>query len=254
MVKITNIGKHGFTIINNDAINDSKLSWRAKGILVYMRSRPDDWRFYSSEVAKHSTDGIKSLLSGLKELEDCGYLKRLQGKSKDGRFADLEWQIADTPAFLPQTVSRHAVKRQTVQRHAVKGTLLNTDSTNTDKQNTDSKDHSPVGTGQSQKRIDYAGLIQYLNDKSGKHFKDTANNRKLIAARLHDGHFSEESVRKAIDHVVESWSGDPKMDQYVRPTTIFKQSKFEDYVAAPPYNSRRKQTQEDGESYGGIVF
>lgn len=253
MVKVTNLGKHGFTIINNDAINDSKLSWRAKGILVYMRSRPDDWQFYSSEVAKHSTDGIKSLLSGLKELEDCGYLKRLQGKSKDGRFADLEWQIADTPAFLPQTVSRHAVKRQTVQRHAVKGTLLNTDPTNTDKQNIDSKDHSPVSTGQHPS-IDYSGIIGYLNQKSGKHFRDTAATRKLISARLNDGHFTEASVCQAIDNVVSSWSGDPKMDKYVRPTTIFKQSKFEDYVSAPPYNSRRKQTQEDGESYGGIVF
>ena len=253
MVKVTNLGKHGFTIINNDAINDSKLSWRAKGILIYIRSRPDDWQFYSSEVEKHATDGIKSLLSGLKELEDCGYLKRLQGKSKDGRFTELEWQIADTPAFLPQTVSRHAVSGHAVSGHAVKGTLLNTDPTNTDKQNTDSKDHSPVSTGQHPS-IDYSGIIGYLNQKSGKHFRDTDATRKLISARLNDGHFTEASVRQAIDNVVSSWSGDPKMDKYVRPTTIFKQSKFEDYVSAPPYNSRRKQTQEDGESYGGIVF
>jgi uncharacterized phage protein (TIGR02220 family) len=115
------------------------------------------------------------------------------------------------------------------------------------------KNHSPVSTGQHPS-IDYSGIIGYLNQKSGKHFRDTAATRKLISARLNDGHFTEASVRQAIDNVVSSWSGDPKMDKYVRPTTIFKQSKFEDYVSAPPYNSRRKQTQEDGESYGGIVF
>lgn len=254
MVKITNIGKHGFTMINNQVVTDPGLSWKAKGILLYMRSRPDNWQFYSTEVAKHATDGRASLMAGLRELQERGYLKRRQGKIKNGKFGDLEWTIADTPVFLPQTDFPAAEKPAAEKPSTENQPLLSTDSTNTDSNKTDGKDNSPVGTGQSQKRIDYAGLIKYLNDKSGKHFKDTANNRKLIAARLHDGHFSEESVRKAIDHVVESWSGDPKMDQYVRPTTIFKQSKFEDYVAAPPYNSRRKQTQEDGESYGGIVF
>lgn len=250
MVKVTNLGKHGFTIINNDAINDSKLSWRAKGILIYIRSRPDDWQFYSSEVEKHSTDGIKSLLSGLKELEDCGYLKRLQGKSKDGRFTELEWQIADTPAFLPQTVSRYAVSGHAVSGHAVKGTLLNTDSTNTDKPNTDSKDHSPVDTGQ-RPEPDYAGLIQYLNQKSGKHYRDTPTNRSLIKTRLSDG-ATVDDIKAAIDHVCAGWRG-TKMDQYIRPSTIFRASKFEGYVNSVPYAPHEEQQKGD-ESYGGVEF
>ena len=252
MVKVTNIGKHGFTIINNVAIIDPKLSWKAKGILAYMRSRPDDWQFYSTEVSKHSTDGMSSLLAGLRELEACGYLKRVQ-ENKHGKFSDLEWQIADTPAFLPQIGFPHTETPHAEKPHAENRALLNTDSTNTDKLNTDGKDHSPASAGQ-RPSIDYAGIIEYLNQKSGKHFRDTAATRKLIAARLNDGHFTEANVRQAIDNVVSSWSGDPKMDKYVRPSTIFKPSKFEDYVSAPPYGSRRKQTQEDGESYGGIVF
>lgn len=253
MVKITNVGKHGFTMINNQAVTDPSLSWKAKGILLYMRSRPDDWQFYSTEVAKRATDGRASLMAGLRELQERGYLKRRQGKIENGKFGDLEWTIADTPAFLPQTDFPAAEKPAAEKPSTENQPLLNTDSTNTDSNKTNGKDHSPVSTGQYPS-IDYSGIIGYLNQKSGKHFRDTTATRKLISARLNDGHFTEADVRRAIDNVVESWSGDSKMDQYVRPTTIFKQSKFEDYVAAPPYNSRRKQTQEDGESYGGIVF
>lgn len=249
MVKVTNLGKHGFTIVNNIALADSTLSWKAKGILAYMRSRPDDWQFYSSEVAKHSTDGMKSLLAGLRELEDRGYLKRFQEK-KQGKFSDLEWQIADTPAFLPQTGFGRAQNRHAENGRAQNGALLNTDGTNTDKPNTDSKDLSPVDTGQ-RPEPDYAKLVQYLNQRSGKHYRDTPTNRNLIKARFSDG-ATVDDIKAAIDHVCAGWRG-TKMDQYIRPSTIFRASKFEGYVNGVPYAPHEEQQKGD-ESYGGVEF
>ena len=66
----------GFTTVDNVVLNDTNLSWKAKGLFVYLWSQSDEWDFYESEVVKHSTDKIASLKSGLKELEQQGYLKR----------------------------------------------------------------------------------------------------------------------------------------------------------------------------------
>lgn len=112
------------------------------------------------------------------------------------------------------------------------------------------KNHSPVDTGQ-RPEPDYAGLIQYLNQKSGKHYRDTPTNRSLIKTRLSDG-ATVDDIKAAIDHVCAGWRG-TKMDQYIRPSTIFRASKFEGYVNSVPYAPHEEQQKGD-ESYGGVEF
>ena len=36
--------RHRFVIIDQRAIEDTRLSWAARGLLGYLLSRPDDWR------------------------------------------------------------------------------------------------------------------------------------------------------------------------------------------------------------------
>lgn len=65
-----------YVVMNRTALQDKRLSWKAKGIMAYMLSMPDDWIFYMEELTKHSTDGERSFRSGFKELTDLGYVKR----------------------------------------------------------------------------------------------------------------------------------------------------------------------------------
>lgn len=58
-----------FVTVHKNFIHDDNLTWKAKGILLYLLSRPDDWQVYESELQKHSADGRDSLKSGIKELE-----------------------------------------------------------------------------------------------------------------------------------------------------------------------------------------
>ena len=64
-------------IIDKRALQDDRLSWKAKGILAYMLSMPNDWVFYVEELITHSTDGKTSFESGLKELKKLGYVSRV---------------------------------------------------------------------------------------------------------------------------------------------------------------------------------
>lgn len=65
-----------FTQVANALLNDAKLSWKAKGLFAYLYSKPEKWDFSTQRMYKDSAGGRESLMSGIKELEDAGYLTR----------------------------------------------------------------------------------------------------------------------------------------------------------------------------------
>jgi len=75
--------KGDFTQVSNLPLNDTGLSLKSKGLYAYMYSKPDGWDFESRRISKDSTDGKASVNSGLRELENAGYL--LREKQRDGR-------------------------------------------------------------------------------------------------------------------------------------------------------------------------
>jgi hypothetical protein len=94
LIKQTN---KNYTNVSNQLIRDKRLSWKARGIFVYLWSQADNWQFYVSEVATHATDGKDSLASGLKELEKYGYLKRKNRLTVNGKISGMEWILSDSP-------------------------------------------------------------------------------------------------------------------------------------------------------------
>ena len=68
--------KENFTSIHNKLINDSRISLKAKGIMLYMLSKPENWKYNPKEIAKNSKDGLDSVYSGIKELIEAGYISR----------------------------------------------------------------------------------------------------------------------------------------------------------------------------------
>lgn len=94
---------HHFTIVQNEVLEDVNLSWKAKGIFVYLWSKSDDWVYYQREVTQHATDGISSLQAGLYELEKAGYLKVTRTREK-GQFKDSQWDLYPVPTgFRPKS-------------------------------------------------------------------------------------------------------------------------------------------------------
>ena len=91
---------HGnYTNVSNVLVRDSRLTWKARGIFLYLWSQADNWQFYVKELLTHDPEGKESLQNGLKELEEYGYLQRINRHSdKSGKFGGLEWILDDTPA------------------------------------------------------------------------------------------------------------------------------------------------------------
>lgn len=75
----------------------------------------------------------------------------------------------------------------------------------------------------------YEDIIAYLNEKTGKKFKATSKKtRDLINARMKED-FTPEDFKLVIDIKCASWLRDKKMNEYLRPSTLFG-TKFEEYL------------------------
>lgn len=84
-----------YTCISNGIGRDKNLSFKAKGILVYLLGCKDDWNFNVQGICSMSTDGYESVRTGLIELEKTGYLKRTDIR-EGGRIIDVQYDIYET--------------------------------------------------------------------------------------------------------------------------------------------------------------
>ncbi|MGH0943288.1 DnaD domain-containing protein [Bacillus mycoides] len=134
-----------YTTINNTGLKDKRLSWKAKGILAYILTLPDDWVFYMEEVTKHSKDGIASLKAGMKELKECGYVKRFPIKGEDGKIHKWEMIIYEVPQVEKPLVEILPVENQPLENQLVENQpLLSTKELSTNKQNTNIQSSSSI--------------------------------------------------------------------------------------------------------------
>lgn len=75
----------------------------------------------------------------------------------------------------------------------------------------------------------YSSVVAHLNEAAGTSFKESSKaTQRLIDARLKEK-FTEEDFKQVIDKKVAEWKGNPKMEQYLRPNTLFG-TKFESYL------------------------
>lgn len=140
MARVKKIKIKGFTIIDNDIINDPRMHLKALGLFAYMWSKPDDWQFYISEIATHFKDGESAVSSAMKELMELGYLKRTQNR-KDGKFSTYDYVLQEIPkpenhSSVPKGDLPKPEKPKSKKPIPENQGLLITDNTNTDLNNT----------------------------------------------------------------------------------------------------------------------
>ncbi|GAB6091762.1 conserved phage C-terminal domain-containing protein [Furfurilactobacillus curtus] len=80
--------------------------------------------------------------------------------------------------------------------------------------------------------VDFGKFMEFFNRQTGKHFRNVETNRKLICARLNDG-YSKSDLAKVVNKKAAQWKNDPKMNQYLRPSTLFAPTHFENYLNEP---------------------
>lgn len=75
-------------------------------------------------------------------------------------------------------------------------------------------------------------VVDFLNLKTGKNFKSNGANVKFISGRLSEG-YTVEDCKKVIENKCDEWLGG-KMATYLRISTLFIPSHFEEYLNQTP--------------------
>lgn len=161
-----------YVVMNRTALNDNRLSWKAKGIMAYMLSMPDDWVFYMDELMTHSTDGKASFRAGFNELKQCGYIERKPIREGQ-RIKEWETVVHEVPinSLLTdfQEVEKLEVENQEVGFQEVENrTLLSTDNNQVlNKTNTDNNQVLTTDTKHAQKLYEFfvSRLQKFPSDK-----------------------------------------------------------------------------------------
>lgn len=173
-----------YVVINKTLLEDKRLSWKAKGMLTYLLSKPDNWKPIREELVKASKDGITVVRNTLKELEELGYMKR-QPIREDGKIKAWEHVVYEIPQ-THQISENLLVENLPVEKSPVDNlTLISNDLINNDLINN--------------KKDIICTLFDYWNSKGIiVHRKLTDTQRRHINAKLKD--YTADEIREAIDN------------------------------------------------------
>lgn len=92
-VKTTN-----YTTICNEALNDSNLSLKAKGLWAFLMTKPGEWSINYRGLKTQLKEGQSAILAALKELEEAGYLVRGRVQAQEnGKFTQAPAKLYEKP-------------------------------------------------------------------------------------------------------------------------------------------------------------
>lgn len=216
--RITKNPDNPYVMVNKGFVNNPQLSWKAKGILLYLLSKPDDWKVYHKDIIKHSTDGRDSVTSGIAELVKYGYIIRhLRREEGTGKLKGYDYDVYEVPTGNGLSGNGLSVNgKSTPTNNELELSNEGTNITMSLEKNTNGK-------------IPYTEIVDILNTCGGKSYKSNAQaTRKGIQARWNEG-FRVDDFRTVIEKKCRQWKNDKNMNLYLRPSTLFG-TKFESYL------------------------
>jgi hypothetical protein len=128
-----------FVILSQQAVEDSRLSWAARGLLAYLLSRPDNWQVRVAHLRKQVPSGRDVVYKLLGELGTYRYLVRQRLRDEYGKIRGTAYYVHEQPKAPfpenPDTVKPDTDSPDTVNQEAITNTennlLLNTTTTTT---------------------------------------------------------------------------------------------------------------------------
>lgn len=91
-----------FYLLNKAISEDKRLSWAARGLLVFLLGKPDHWQVSVSHLRNETKacskptgrDGVYGLLD---ELIKAGYIARVQGRAVGGKMGETNYYVSESP-------------------------------------------------------------------------------------------------------------------------------------------------------------
>lgn len=111
MTVVTRKRSGNFAVVPNAIAEDERLSFEARGLLVYLLAKPHDWKVQVGDIRRSGKIGRDKAYKLLKELRDTGYIVLEQQRDAGALFGDTNYVVYDVaiPAELPLPENPEAV-------------------------------------------------------------------------------------------------------------------------------------------------
>lgn len=99
--------KGNFYILDKRISEDGNLSWGARGMLIFLLGKPDNWRVSIQNLVNETTksrkkSGRDAVYAYLAELRDAGYITLYQNRSETGAFGETDYLVHEHSDPLPE--------------------------------------------------------------------------------------------------------------------------------------------------------
>lgn len=157
------------TAILNAALRDDRLTWKARGLLAFILTHPDNWTINLDWLTRQGPDGATATRSAMKELEQAGYLRREKTQVEAGR-----WTTVVHVTETPETGHRQYGNRPVGDRHVGERAAIHKTVTKTVKNPPTPRTKSTVNSDQPEPKSG--------SSRKASHVKDAAD--RAVAAWL----------------------------------------------------------------------
>lgn len=98
VIRIKKARNKPYVILDTTALNDARLSFRAKGLHTYLMSKPDNWRINADHLAQQSPkEGREAINAAMRELRETGYARRTRTRDAQGHVLGSDTTVYETP-------------------------------------------------------------------------------------------------------------------------------------------------------------
>tara|TARA_Y100001973_G_scaffold49432_1_gene73524 strand:+ start:75 stop:728 length:654 start_codon:yes stop_codon:yes gene_type:complete len=122
------IKNKNYTTISNQIFKDKKISLKAKGLMGYLLSLPNDWDLSINGIVSCSKEGRTSIRTVFNELINFGYIERKQIRNK-GKFVGYDYFVFEQPklqkptSVKPTLVNSLQISKEITKERINKNTL-----------------------------------------------------------------------------------------------------------------------------------
>lgn len=213
-----------FYLLDKSISEDRRLSWSARGMLIFLLGKPDNWVVSVASLINETADsgkksGRDAVYGTLKELEKAGYLTREKARSDAGEFGGVDYIVHESPLTeKPETVKPYTDEPDTVNptQVSIEGLVSNETSASTEKPSSSSDE-----LNRAFDRFWNAGMVKQGKAKASAKFAQLCKTKRVSADAL-----AEQLVADIRTRIEAGQFGFDKL----HPTTYLNGERWEDEI------------------------
>ena len=95
--------QQNFYILDKSISEDKRLTWGARGLLIFLLGKPDNWKVSTQALINETNEsrlpsGRDAVRGFIIELIDCGYMQRSVARTNAGQIVGYDYVVNELPA------------------------------------------------------------------------------------------------------------------------------------------------------------